>query len=88
MQPILATYKTAADFEKQFAVNEDIFDSFIAYASGSIKEMDSRELLLSKPAIECYLKASAARFKWGDNAFFQVTNSGDTAFNRAVAEIN
>jgi carboxyl-terminal processing protease len=50
--------------------------------------MDSRELRVSEPAIKTLIKAFAARFKWGDNAYFEALNSDDVALKKAVAAIN
>jgi carboxyl-terminal processing protease len=88
MEPILKYYKSAGAFEKYFNVSDVQLNDFITYASGTIREMDSHDLLLSKPTIKCILKASAARFEWGDNAFEEVMNAEDPAVNKAVSELN
>ncbi len=65
------------------------FDNFILYSSQTIKEMDSHELLVSKQAIKAALKAYAARFKWGNDAYFEALNSEDATLKKAVeAAIN
>ncbi len=86
LQPVLSKYASADDFMKQFVVNDTEFDHFILYASKTLKEMDSHELLISRPAIKTLLKAFAARFKWGDNAYFEALNSDDVTLKKAVAE--
>ncbi|WP_240315288.1 S41 family peptidase [Mucilaginibacter pineti] len=86
MLPVLNKYPTSDEFVKNFTVSDDEFDKFILYASKSLKEMDSRELLVSKNYIKSILKANAARFKWGDNAFFEVMNVNDVAFKKALAQ--
>ena len=47
MQPALNKYPSADAFIKQYSVSDDEFDNFIQYASNTIKEMDSHELLVS-----------------------------------------
>jgi len=86
--PVLNKFASAEDFDKQFTVSDGEFDQFISYASKTIREMDSRELLLSKPAIKTTLKAIAARFKWGDNAYFEAINQDDITLKKAIDSLN
>jgi carboxyl-terminal processing protease len=88
LQPVLNKYNSAEAFEGEYVVSDDELNRFIMYASRTLKEMESSDLLLSKDAIKSILKASAARFKWGDNAFFQVLNNNDAALKQAIAAIN
>ena len=88
MQPVLNKFTSADAFEKQYAVSDNELDNFILYASKTIKEMDSHELLISSPAIKTLLKAFAARFKWGDNAYFEALNSDDITLKKAVEAVN
>lgn len=86
MQPVLSKYNTGDDFIKHYTIGDDDYRSFILYSSQTLKEMDSRELLLSKDYIKSILKASAARFKWGDNAFQEVMNANDLAYKKALEQ--
>lgn len=86
--PVLNKFHTADAFVSQYNISDDEFNKFILYASKTIKEMDSKELLSSKATIKTILKASAARFKWGDNAYFEVMNSDDAALKKAVEAVN
>lgn len=88
MQGILNRFVTDDQFLKDYNVSNNQFDDFILYASKTIKEMDSNEVRLSKDNIKLLLKAFAARFKWGDTAYFQVLNSNDTTLKKAIAAIN
>jgi len=85
MQPVLNRFTTVDDFIKNYTVSDDDFHNFILYASKTLKEMDSHELLISRGYIKSILKANAARFKWGDNSFYQVMNSNDEAFKKALS---
>jgi len=87
LQPVLNKYATADEFLKQYTVTGDVFDDFILYASANIKEMDSHELLVSAPNIKNILKAFAARFKWGDNAYFEAINADDATLKKAIAAV-
>jgi carboxyl-terminal processing protease len=87
LQTQLSKFNTAEAFIKQYNITDDELDKFILYSSQTIKDMDSRELLSSKPMIKTMLKASAARFKWGDNAYFETLNSDDNTLAKAVEAI-
>ncbi len=87
LAPVLKKYSSSDDFMKHFTPGDDDFNRFIMYASGTLKEMDSRDLLLSKNSIKTLIKASAARLKWGDDAYFEVLNSNDAALNKAIAAV-
>jgi len=88
LQPALSKYASEDTFLKQYTVNDAEFGDFILYASQTIKEMDSHDILISKPYIKTILKSFAARFKWGDNAYFRSLNSTDEALKKAIAAIN
>jgi carboxyl-terminal processing protease len=87
MQPCLGKYASAEDFINHFSANGNMFDDFIIYASGTIKEMDPSDIIISKPIIKLLLKAYAARFKWGDEAYFETVNNEDIGFRKAVEAI-
>jgi len=88
LQPVLSRYASGEDFVKHYSVSDNELDRFIVYASNTIKEMDSRELVASRQTIKTALKAFAARFKWGDNAYFETINSDDPTFKKAVEAVN
>jgi carboxyl-terminal processing protease len=88
LQSTLRIYASADDFVKNYAVSDKEFDRFIIYSSKTIKEMDSHELLVSRQTIKTVLKAFAARFKWGDNAYFETINKDDPALKKAVEIVN
>ncbi|MDB5089206.1 MAG: hypothetical protein JWR09_3200 [Mucilaginibacter sp.] len=87
LQPQLNKFDSPEAFIKQYNVNNDELDKFIMYASQTIKEINSQELLISKSTIKSMLKASAARFKWGDNAYFEAVNSDDITLAKAVEAV-
>jgi carboxyl-terminal processing protease len=88
MQPELNSFNTDDSFLKNYSVSNDEYDDFILYASQTLKEMDSTEVKISKDNIKLLLKAFAARYKWGDTAYFQVLNSADNTLKKAIAAIN
>ncbi|WP_431199463.1 hypothetical protein ACRQ5D_09470 [Mucilaginibacter sp. P25] len=85
-QQLLKKYPTEAEFLTQYAVSNDEVDKFILYASQTIKEMDSHEVQISREPIKTILKAQAARFKWGDNAYFKVINTDDVTFKKGLEQ--
>ena len=86
LQPTLNKYATADSFIKQYNVSDDELKTFVLYAYKTIKKIDARELLESKPVIKNLLKAAAARLKWGNNAYFRVINDGDETFKIAAQQ--
>jgi carboxyl-terminal processing protease len=86
--PILNKFNSADAFINEYNISDDEFDRFILYASKTIKEMDPREIKASRETIKTLLKATAARFKWGDNAYFEVMNSDDVTLKKAVEAVN
>jgi carboxyl-terminal processing protease len=85
-QQLLKEYPTEDAFLKQYIVTNDDVDRFILYASQTIKEMDSHEVMLSREPIKTILKAHTARFKWGDNAYFKVVNADDVTFKKGLEQ--
>jgi len=88
MQPTLSKYNSTTDFVNHFSVSGPMFDDFIIYASGTIREMDSGDIMISKQTIKLLLKAYAARFKWGDEAYFETVNNDDIGFKKAVKNLS
>jgi carboxyl-terminal processing protease len=87
LQPSLKKYPSEDDFLKQYSVNDQELGDFIMYASQTIKEMDSRELLISKPYLKTLLKSFAARFNWGDNAFYKSLNADDPVLRKGIEAV-
>ena len=88
LQTELTKYSSLDDFLKKFNISNDTTENFIIYASATLKEMDSREILLSKEAIKTQIKANAAWFKWGYNAYFEALNNNDPVLKKAVEALN
>jgi len=88
LQPVLNSFNADDTFLKNYNVSNDQFDDFITYASKTLKEMDSNEVKVSRDNIKLLIKAFAARYKWGDTAYFQVLNSTDGTLKKAIAAID
>ncbi|HVV54707.1 MAG TPA: S41 family peptidase [Mucilaginibacter sp.] len=88
MQPILSKFPTDDAFLKNYRVSDDQFGDFIQYASKTLKEMDSNEIRVSESNIKLLVKAFAARYKWGDNAYFEALNSDDVTLKKAITALD
>lgn len=87
LSSVFKKYRTDDDFINHYTVADHDLDDFVLYASATLKEMDSHELLISKPGIKKMLKAYAARFQWGDTAYYRVINKDDPAIERAASPL-
>jgi carboxyl-terminal processing protease len=88
MQSSLRKYSTYESFNKGYTVTDDELSHFIVYATKTLKQLDSDEIRRSKNNIKLYLKANAARFKWGDVAYYKTMNQGDETLKKAVEVLN
>lgn len=86
MQPLLSKYPTYDSF-KTYTVTDDELTGFIIYATKTLKQLDSQEIGRSKAAIKLSLKAMAARFKWGDVAYFKTLNQDDETLKAAIQAV-
>jgi carboxyl-terminal processing protease len=86
MQPTLNKYATEDGFFNNYQLNSAEYDAFVQYAAKSLEQVDPRELQQSAALIKTLLKAHAARFKWGNSAFYRVINQNDSTFKRALEE--
>ena len=84
LQPELKKYTTSAEFIRQYNVDANELSTFIQYAGKTLQEISSRDVKSSVRLIKTLLKANAARFKWGNNAYYQVLNQDDATFKKAV----
>jgi carboxyl-terminal processing protease len=87
MTATLKQYPTFEAFDKGYTVTDNTFTSFLVYATKTMKEMDSDEIKRSKANIKLYIKATAARFKWGEEAYYKVINRDDVTLKAAVAAL-
>ena len=86
MQAILDKYPTYDSF-RNYTVSDDELSNFIVYSTKTLKQLESDEIRRSKIKMKLYLKANAARFKWGDIAYFKTLNQDDETLKAAVKSI-
>jgi carboxyl-terminal processing protease len=85
MQGTLAKYPNFEAFSKGYNVSQTELTNFIIYATKTLKQLDSDEIGRSIPDIKRFLKANAARFKWGDEAYYRTINQDDVTLKKAIA---
>ncbi|OCX51166.1 hypothetical protein BEL04_20895 [Mucilaginibacter sp. PPCGB 2223] len=84
LQAKLAKYRSFDDFSKGFAVNDAMFTDFVVYATKTLKQLDSGQIRQSEKKMCLYIKAFAARFKWGDDGYFKTINESDITLKTAI----
>jgi carboxyl-terminal processing protease len=81
------SYKSAGEFNQQFAVTETIWKTFQDFAKtdsinlGSIPAKD-------KSFLQLRLKAQLARLKWRSTGYYQVLNTEDDIFRKGLEVVN
>lgn len=86
LQPQLKKFNTDYEFITGYNVSDETFGDFILYASRTLNKMNLQELHTSRQVIKTLLKANAARFKWGNNAYYHVLNENDATFKTALKQ--
>ena len=72
-------------FNRQFKVTDDVLKAFVAFAEDEMLiPIDTKGLAHSKKLISQTLKAEIARQIWMEEGFYQVFNSSDREFNKAL----
>ena len=84
MQPVLKAYPTDDDFVTGYNISDAEYTRFIKYAAKTIDGINELEIAAGRPFIKTLLKANAAHFKWGDEAYYKALNATDVAVRKAV----
>ncbi|MBW4891769.1 S41 family peptidase [Mucilaginibacter sp. HMF5004] len=84
MQGSLAKYTTYETFNKNYSVSGREFNAFIIYATQTLKQIDPKEAARSANDIKLYMRATAARLKWGDEAYYKTLNADDVTLKKAM----
>tara|TARA_B100001057_G_scaffold405192_1_gene418047 strand:- start:404 stop:2020 length:1617 start_codon:yes stop_codon:yes gene_type:complete len=84
----LSKYKSAAEFDDKFKINERVFNNFIEITKdigikGTIAEIEN-----SKDWINMRLKALIARQQWNDEGFYRAVNKDDRMIVKALNLFN
>ncbi|MCB9336405.1 MAG: S41 family peptidase [Flavobacteriales bacterium] len=85
---LVQKYNTVEVFDKQFDTEQEIFEDFIAYAEKNDVEKNEEQINTSKQLILTRLKALIARNIWDTSAYYQIANSLNDSYLKAIEEIN
>ena len=80
----LIKYKSAAEFDDKFKINERVFNNFIEITKDKGIKGSSAEIETSKDWINMRLKALIARQKWSDEGFYRAVNRDDRMILKAL----
>jgi len=80
----LSKYKSAAEFDDKFKINERIFNNFIEITKNKGIKGSVAEIETSKDWIHMRLKALIARNKWNDEGFYRAVNKDDRMMIKAL----
>ncbi len=84
----LKKYKSSADFNQRFEINNELFTQFLNFAAkDSVKFQNPRELEVARKTIAEQIKALIARGMWRNEGFYSVMNKGDKAIMVALTEM-
>ncbi len=77
-------YKDFKSFNKNFEVNDQLFENLLNYAATKDLARNETDIQISKKNIRLRLKAEFARLLWNSNEFFQVINEDDDVVLKAL----
>jgi carboxyl-terminal processing protease len=79
----LLSYKSTADFSKNFLLNEDDWQAFSTIASKDSIDLNNVDLM-QKGIVKLRLRAAIARQVWRNEGFFEILNKQDNTINTAL----
>lgn len=83
----LKSYSTIEDFKERFLISNTLLNDFINYAEQQGFKYNDAQFKKSKKIIVNRLKASIARYYYGDIGFYEIMNNSDDAIKRAISEL-
>lgn len=87
MQAALKSYSSADDFVHGYQVSDTELNRFVKYITPAFKQINPQELIAGKNQLKNLIKAYAAHFKWGDDAYFKMLNSDDATLKKAIERL-
>ena len=81
-------YKDVSAFAENFKTDEALINDFYDYAEKKGVEKNEEQIEKSKELIEVQLRALIARNIWDSSAYFQIFNSINPFFNKAMEALN
>lgn len=86
-QSLQKTYASVQDYQDKFVVDSKMLNDFYAYADKSDIERVPEDIAISEPYIRLQIKAYIARSIWKTGAYYQIRNSRDQAYLKAIDSI-
>lgn len=80
----LKSFKSAADFNVQYKVDDKLINEFTLFASSHGVPLDQPGYTKSKQEITKQIKATFARIAWNDEGLYRVINQNDPTFLKAI----
>lgn len=86
---LMKAYADVDDFDRRFAISEQILELFYTFATEREMPMDDEEgMARSEPMLKLQLKALIARNMFTNSAYHQIINPIDPIFRKALETIN
>ena len=86
-ESLTSQYVSFEEFDKDFIVNDDLFERLIADAQNDGITLNEEQMNISKPFIEMQMKAIIASYLWKTNEYFRVINKSAHIIQQAVGLI-
>ncbi|MBD3749849.1 MAG: S41 family peptidase [Sphingobacteriales bacterium] len=87
-EPHLSQYKTAEDFAEHYHLSESDFQAFVKFCkTKGIKQLDYKEIKISKPLIRNEIEALLGRFYFEEEGFYRISNQQDDFVKKALKEL-
>lgn len=80
----LARYKDFSDFKQHFQVTDRMMDNLITFARSQGVRFDEQQYQTSLPLLKTQIKALIARDLWDMSEYFQIMNTLNGSFEKAV----
>jgi carboxyl-terminal processing protease len=84
----LADFEDYKEFERNFAVDKSMFESFVSYAEEKGVTPDMGGISLSKEVLKLRIKAYIARNIWGNDGFYSIMTDDDNVIREALTSIS
>lgn len=81
---LLAQYPTFEAFKNNFKTDEAMMADFFAFAKKEGVEKNDKQYEISKNIIQTRLKADLARNLYNNDAFYEIINTLEPAYNKAI----
>ncbi len=85
---LFAKYPTIETFKRDFVIDKNLMDQFIAYAEKQEVKLDTAGFKNSEVLITTVLKGLIAQDLWNVSAYYQIVNDINNTYKEAVKSIN